>query len=263
MSSKEIIRYIEGYIARINIKGVIIDDDKKELIINDLTQKINLLIDTINKEIKTKQTKDVQKQEDIEDRKNFILQNIGNLKDYINGKETKTISNIEYVILKHDAKLNNLDHSNQYYEVFQILYDKNSSALYTYYIVSGTKVSINYLPELLDSTISSEYRRLFDELYNDIDLLVKQPTQVKKTNMVDIFKGLFRSSIKVAPSQPSSSGGKKVSTAYKSTGDKVHLFIDNKKLHRSIYVKGNGKAKYCKINNEFVLLSKLKNKVIE
>lgn len=26
----------------------------------------------------------------------------------------------------------------------------------------------------------------------------------------------------------------------------------------SIYVKGNGKAKYCKINNEFVLLSKLK-----
>jgi hypothetical protein len=26
---------------------------------------------------------------------------------------------------------------------------------------------------------------------------------------------------------------------------------------------GNGKAKYCKINKEFVLLSKLKNKIIE
>lgn len=60
-------------------------------------------------------------------------------------------------------------------------------------------------------------------------------------------------------------GGKRnahAASAYKSTGDKVHLFIDNKKLHRSIYVKGNGKAKYCKINNEFVLLSKLKNKII-
>jgi len=43
----------------------------------------------------------------------------------------------------------------------------------------------------------------------------------------------------------------------------VHLLINKKKLHRSVYVKGNGKAKYCKINNEFVLLSKLKNKVIE
>ena len=57
-------------------------------------------------------------------------------------------------------------------------------------------------------------------------------------------------------------GGKRIAPAYKSTGDKVRLFIDNKKLHRSIYVKGNGKAKYCKINNEFVLLSKLKNKII-
>ena len=64
----------------------------------------------------------------------------------------------------------------------------------------------------------------------------------------------------------SSSGGKRTAPAtpsYKSTGDKVFIFIDNKKLHRSIYVKGNGKAKYCKINNEFILLSKLKNKVIE
>ena len=61
---------------------------------------------------------------------------------------------------------------------------------------------------------------------------------------------------------PVAKGGKRIAPAYKSTGDKVRLFIDNKKLHRSIYVKGNGKAKYCKINNEFVLLSKLKNKII-
>lgn len=60
------------------------------------------------------------------------------------------------------------------------------------------------------------------------------------------------------------SGGKRIASAapaYKSTGVKVRLFIDNKKLHRSIYVKGNGK--YCKINNEFILLSKLKNKIID
>jgi hypothetical protein len=58
-------------------------------------------------------------------------------------------------------------------------------------------------------------------------------------------------------------GGKKASSTYKLNGDKVSLLINKKKLHRSVYVKGNGKAKYCKINNEFVLLSKLKNKIIE
>jgi len=64
------------------------------------------------------------------------------------------------------------------------------------------------------------------------------------------------------------SGGKRIAPiapAYKLNGEKVSLLINKKKLHRSVYVKGNGngKAKYCKINNEFVLLSKLKNKIIE
>jgi hypothetical protein len=66
------------------------------------------------------------------------------------------------------------------------------------------------------------------------------------------------------------SGGKRIAPiasatpSYKLNGEKVHLLINKKKLHRSVYVKdkGNGKAKYCKINNEFILLSKLKNKVI-
>jgi hypothetical protein len=62
-----------------------------------------------------------------------------------------------------------------------------------------------------------------------------------------------------------SSGGKRIATAapaYKLNGEKVSILINKKKLHRSVYVKGNGKAKYCKINYEFVLLSKLKNKIL-
>jgi hypothetical protein len=59
-----------------------------------------------------------------------------------------------------------------------------------------------------------------------------------------------------------SSGGKRTAPAYKLNGEKVSLLINKKKLHRSVYVKGNGKAKYCKINYEFVLLSKLKNKIL-
>jgi hypothetical protein len=60
-------------------------------------------------------------------------------------------------------------------------------------------------------------------------------------------------------SQNSSSGGKK--TTYKLNGEKVVLLHKNKKVQRSIYVKGNGKTKYCKIDHQYILLSKLKNKI--
>lgn len=86
--------------------------------------------------------------------------------------------------------------------------------------------------------------------------------ETSQTSMLSKVSGFLS---KMNPLQkPTAKGGKRIAahaaSAYKSTGDKVLLFIDNKKLHRSIYVKG--KAKYCKINNEFVLLSKLKNKII-
>jgi hypothetical protein len=55
------------------------------------------------------------------------------------------------------------------------------------------------------------------------------------------------------------SGGKK--TTYRLNGEKVVLLHKNKKVQRSIYVKGNGKTKYCKIDHQYILLSKLKNKI--
>jgi|688.fasta_scaffold177332_2 hypothetical protein len=63
---------------------------------------------------------------------------------------------------------------------------------------------------------------------------------------------------RIAPAAPTAP----TAPAYKLNGEKVSLLINKKKLHRSVYVKGNGKAKYCKINYEFVLLSKLKNKIL-
>lgn len=54
-------------------------------------------------------------------------------------------------------------------------------------------------------------------------------------------------------------GGKK--TTYRLNGEKVLLLHKNKKVQRSIYVKDKGKTKYCKIDKEYVLLSKIKNKI--
>ena len=59
--------------------------------------------------------------------------------------------------------------------------------------------------------------------------------------------------------QPSPTGGKK--TTYRLNGEKVLLLHKNKKVQRSIYVKDKGKTKYCKIDKEYVLLSKVKNKI--
>jgi hypothetical protein len=58
-------------------------------------------------------------------------------------------------------------------------------------------------------------------------------------------------------------GGKKNTTVYKLNGDEVFLIHNNRKIKRCIYIKGNGKTKYCKINKVFISLSKLKNKIIE
>jgi hypothetical protein len=68
----------------------------------------------------------------------------------------------------------------------------------------------------------------------------------------------FRNGL-VSASTPPTGGSKK--TTYKLNGEKVVLLYKNKKVQRSIYVKGNGKTKYCKINKEYVLLSKVKNKI--
>jgi hypothetical protein len=52
------------------------------------------------------------------------------------------------------------------------------------------------------------------------------------------------------------SGGKP--GKYKSTGITVFILYKNKKYNRAIYVKDKGTTKYCKINNKYILLSKLK-----
>ena len=47
-------------------------------------------------------------------------------------------------------------------------------------------------------------------------------------------------------------------TKYKSTGQVVYIVYKNKKYKRTIYTKEKGKTKYCKMNNEYILLSKCK-----
>ena len=126
----------------------------------------------------------------------------------------------------------------------------------------GATHTVFYDVEVFDYNNSIDvYKVLFDKLYNKLPII--SPTRT----MFGRIKGMFGSN---RVEQSPSVGGNPIASAasvapsYKLNGEKVHLLINKKKLNRSIYVKdkGNGKAKYCKINNEFVLLSKLKNKII-
>ena len=72
-----------------------------------------------------------------------------------------------------------------------------------------------------------------------------------------LLPSIFRTN-QQQPTQPAG-GGKK--TTYRLNGEKVLLLHKNKKVQRSIYVKDKGKTKYCKIDKEYVLLSKVKNKI--
>jgi hypothetical protein len=60
--------------------------------------------------------------------------------------------------------------------------------------------------------------------------------------------------------QLSTVGGKRsnAKAKYKSTGKAVYILYKKRKYKRIIYVKDKGITKYCKIDNEYVLLSKLK-----
>ena len=58
------------------------------------------------------------------------------------------------------------------------------------------------------------------------------------------------------PQQPSQDGGKLAK--YKSTRDEVYILYKKRRYKKTVYVKENTKTKYCKINNKFFMLSKLK-----
>lgn len=104
------------------------------------------------------------------------------------------------------------------------------------------------------------YYKLIDNEIDTIPVLVSLLTELSKLNLYN-DNGSLKQLIDYlyGDQQKLSKGGKK--TTYRLNGEKVVLLHKNKKVQRSIYVKGKGKTKYCKIDKEYVLLSKIKNKI--
>lgn len=91
---------------------------------------------------------------------------------------------------------------------------------------------------------------------NDIDEEEKKP---EKEGLFSRMRKIFSRTPSTPTTMDSLSGigiGGNL-TKYKSTGDTVFIKYKNKKYKKTIYTKENKKTRYCKINNEYILLSKL------
>ena len=113
------------------------------------------------------------------------------------------------------------------------------------------------LGELISAAINQNEKNLFENFIEgvlnlDQDICVSEKPKIilniNNPYIINMIGGYEKFKI---------SGGRKP-TKYKSTGNAVYIMYKKKKYKRTIYVKDKKKTKYCKINNEYILLSKLK-----
>jgi hypothetical protein len=116
--------------------------------------------------------------------------------------------------------------------------------------------NINILLSKMDNTKKKVLKKKYSADYiTYTNFLVKEKEELKK-DIDELTKHLTAFSALLETLPPNASGGNP--PKYKSTGKAVYILYKKKKYKRTIYVKDKRKTKYCKINNEYILLSKLK-----
>ena len=204
-----------------------------------------------------------------EKRLNMITSILEYLKIKKKSRENIKFDGFNYEIIKKGTIIKNIEKPDSYitnrvepvlFEYF-ILYIKGVNELFGAYRIYNTvrKDSGIYHSEIDNLKFRSSEQEAFDILLYNINSKILESqaphTVSKQKKSFNPFTSFWKN-----PST-SSVGGQKLT--YKLNGEKVALLHNNKKIQRSIYTKGKGKTKYCKINNEFILLSKLKNKIIQ
>ena len=116
-----------------------------------------------------------------------------------------------------------------------------------------TDDQITAVQKLIDEFNSSyknidDFYKIFDITINVTNLQDDDATRETSTELVVIEPKDDKSPKKDGGGNP---------TKYKSTGQVVNIMYKKKKYKRTIFVKDKRKTKYCKINNEYILLSKL------
>jgi hypothetical protein len=99
--------------------------------------------------------------------------------------------------------------------------------------------------------------------FQDLPAVPAAPTYVqefKGFNDLTPVQARAAAAREVATAAATRKGGKLAANykSYKSTGKFVYILYKKKRIKRCVYVKAKGRGKYCKIDKEYILLSKLK-----
>ena len=108
-----------------------------------------------------------------------------------------------------------------------------------------------------------------DRLIEERDRLIKEQkldnennleiTDESKQKLTDVLKNLEEAEAELAELQKTAApSGGKPPAKYKSTGRIVCIMYKKRKYKRTVYVKDKRNTKYCKIDGEYILLSKMK-----
>jgi hypothetical protein len=113
-------------------------------------------------------------------------------------------------------------------------------------LLDGINIELRDLREQYDVIIDDDQvdKEIYDEFVQSADSTY--------TTIIGVIHGLYNQ----MKEDNMMLGG--APTKYKSTGQVVYIVYKNKKYKRTIYTKEKGKTKYCKMNNEYILLSKCK-----
>jgi hypothetical protein len=229
-----------------------IEDKMQPKLINEFNDldKLNNIKDTLNVYIITLKSQEI----------------VDILSEYdITKFEKIIIYNEKYIILsknKEHYRRNKHPNDLDVYKNKYILYNINDKNLYKAKIdfqegvnVKAKRINNETIIRVNENKYDDNTElQMFNELYDSIvikkEYIIYKEESEQKRGILSKLTSLF-------------TGGNKKSSTYKLNGEKIALLHNNKKIQRSIYTKEKGKTKYCKINNEFILLSKLKNKIIK
>jgi len=106
----------------------------------------------------------------------------------------------------------------------------------------------------LEKNPKDNKKRLRAEATKEKEAAEEEFRELEETLNTEI-SGIQADIDKLKNNKGSIGGGKRIK--YKSTGNEVVIFHKNRECRKTIYVKEKTTTKYCKINNKYILLSKL------
>jgi hypothetical protein len=256
--------YLLNKISNQKLNKIITKSQKntgKKNLLEGIVLEANELIKSIDtkEEERKKEKKLNERKANIYEWKTYILEYIKNNEEYINSMNILT-DDTDYNERNEDKKLADDDKE---YKVLkkQVIEEKENY----YEGKRGRESTTIYYLLYKEFNIYTMKTELWGSKYNKPNYIAIEPPKLLDNEIELEFNhlSLLSKLYKELKELKESKGGKLTTTpVYKLNGEKVSLLINKKKVHRSVYVKGNSKAKYCKINKEFVLLSKFKNKII-